>query len=503
MQIPLAKGWNFGTEFPSRVLSCILRDPDFLRETYQVVEPHYFRDSDLVTLSKLVVDYFRKYGDIPDRDTLVALIHQAAETRDRDGALGFISTLMDWLNILYNKEPSDPNYLKDLLIHFGRRQAIIRAMNVTLGKLEEDRPEDGDRTIDEIQAAFNAAFAVGSDPNDHGTTFSEIAPRLPDIIQHDQLYGHLNKVPTGIDEVDKVLNGGLGIGEIGVIAGPPNRGKTTILSNLAYRAAVHFSERAMVSGNPPKAVVFVTLEMHENDIAIKLSAIASRVPINDIVTQKELYASGIASSMSTMSPVKIKFWSPGTAAVEDVKWYLSNLSHIHKTVPGLLVLDYADRLRGGEDDRFRGMGQIYDQLIALGNKFQMPVWTGSQINRAEADAKTIRSTGIAESWKKIEAADVVITLNQTEEEYEMGLMRWFMAKVRRGKRGDTFFLRLDAPRATVRRLTQSEMDSIRINSAPKEQPKVEPPPKDDLFKNAMANAPPVAPLILKDGPPSI
>ncbi|MCI0526766.1 MAG: hypothetical protein L0Y56_04840, partial [Nitrospira sp.] len=125
------------------------------------------------------------------------------------------------------------------------------------------------------------------------------------------------------------------------------------------------------------------------------------------------------------------------------------------------------------------------------------------INRAEADAKTIRSTGIAESWKKIEAADVVITLNQTEEEYEMGLMRWFMAKVRRGKRGDTFFLRLDAPRATVRRLTQSEMDSIRINSAPKEQPKVEPPPKDDLFKNAMANAPPVAPLILKDGPPSI
>ena len=491
MQVPLVRNWNFGSEFPTKVMSCMLRDPDFLRETYQVLEPSYFNNDSLVVLAKIVLDFFREHGSTPHRSTIEALLHQAAETRDRDGSLGFLPRMMDWLHQVYNHEPHDVAQIKDLLRHFGRRQSLIRAMNLSLVDLENDRPEYGDKTITKIQEYFNKAFTVGSDQDD-GVAFHDVAPGLPELIMQDQLYGQANKVPTGIPGLDKVLNGGLGIGEIGVIAGPPNRGKSTILANLAYHAAAHFALRAITTQTNAKSVVFVTLEMHATDIAIKMASITTQIPINDIVSRREEFSESIASKLATLSPVQIKFWSPGTASVDDVKWYLSNLQHIHGHEPGLLVLDYADRLRGGEDDRFKGMGVIFDSLIALGNAFKFPTWTGSQINRAEADAKTIKSTGIAESWKKIEAADVVITLNQTDEEYEKGLVRLYNAKVRRGKRGDTFFLKLDPARATLRPLTSEEMTSMQINSAPSDETTPSTAPQAD-FSVAMNGAPPALP----------
>jgi replicative DNA helicase len=475
----------------------MLREPDFLAETYDLLKPHYFVDADLTILAKAVLDHFKTYGSPPSKETLEGIIATIGISHDRDGSHGLVLRLLDWVHQIYNRESADVLAIKDRIRHFGRRQAVISAMNGALGLLERDKPDDGDITIEKIQKMFNDAFVTGSDQNRVGVTYSEVAPTLPEMLRNDILYGKKNKVPTGFAMIDEVLNGGLGVGEIGVIAGPPNRGKSTILTNLAWKAALHFSGQAVTTSSTPKCVVFITLEMHESDIALKLASIMSQIPANEIMTREEEYLHNIQPRLATIAPIQIKFWSPGTAAVDDVKWYISNLITIHGMKPGLVVLDYADRLRGGEDDRFKGMGVIYDSLIEIGNKFQCPVWTGSQINRAEADAKTIRSTGVAESWKKIEAADVVVTLNQNDEEYEQQLMRLYMAKVRRGKRGDTFFLRLDPARATLRVMSEDEMRTIRVNDAPKSTPAQDyqpPTPPEQVqakFAATINRAPPI------------
>lgn len=54
----------------------------------------------------------------------------------------------------------------------------------------------------------------------------------------------INQVPTGIEELDRILNGGLPRGSITLIAGGP--GKTLTALQFLYNGAVKFSERGVL-----------------------------------------------------------------------------------------------------------------------------------------------------------------------------------------------------------------------------------------------------------------
>jgi replicative DNA helicase len=436
----------------------MLREENFLAEAWDTIKPFYFGEDDLVLLAEIVVKHASEHSSVPNRDTLESLVYQKCQAIDRDGALGKINRLSEWLNRLYAKEVGNVATVKDQLRHFARRREVLMAMIRSIDAMEGDRPEHGDKTIERIQGFMNEAFQIGT-AKDGGVDFHDLAPRLPEILQHDALHGRENKVPTGIREIDEDINGGIGVGELGVLMAPPNRGKTTVLCNFAAHAARILSERSFTSG-VKKSVVFVTLEMHEEDIGLKLASIASHIPMSSILTQRSAYEAKIVGDLGTFAPINIKFWSPGTATVDDIKWYISNLKMIHGQQPGVLLLDYADLLRGGEDNRFWGMGEIYKGLIALGNQFGFGTWTGSQVRRADADDKTIRSTGAAESWKKVELADVMISLNQTDDEYEQGLMRFYQAKVRRGKAKSTYYQKLHADTATICPLSDEDKANL-------------------------------------------
>lgn len=56
----------------------------------------------------------------------------------------------------------------------------------------------------------------------------------------------INQVPTGIEELDRILNGGLPRGSITLIAGGPGTGKTLTALQFLYNGAVKFSERGML-----------------------------------------------------------------------------------------------------------------------------------------------------------------------------------------------------------------------------------------------------------------
>jgi len=103
------------------------------------------------------------------------------------------------------------------------------------------------------------------------------------------------------------------------------------------------------------------------------------------------------------------------------------------------------------------MGQIYDGLIEISKKFEAPVWTGSQVRRFNAKDDLIDETGAAESWKKVEAADILMSLNQKDIEYEDRIMRLNLAKVRDGEAKKVIFTRFEHATCNLRELTQSEL----------------------------------------------
>src|SRR5690606_248805 len=129
-------------------------------------------------------------------------------------------------------------FIKERVRKFGTRQRIKDALIRSITILENEKPDD-DTSIIEIPRLFEEACRAGIS-EDKGTVFAEEAQNLPEILRDDMIYGAVNKVPTGIQALDMALNGGLGIPEIGVLAGSPNRGKSTNLCVFGANAARHF-----------------------------------------------------------------------------------------------------------------------------------------------------------------------------------------------------------------------------------------------------------------------
>ena len=430
-------GWHLGPEFPCRVLGLMLRDPDFLPNHHGDLKQEYFENLYMQTLAHLVLTHFHQNERTPSWDDMVALVLGYVHAYDRDGTQKLNAFLMGWLEYVWRYDIGDAAFVKTKVAQYGSRQRMKGAFSECFSLMENEKPEDIEGTVDTIHERMVKILDDAARRNimeEPGIDLEVSSVDLPQLLLDDMTYGASHKVPTGIVALDEALKGGLGSPEVGCLMGLPGAGKTTVLSVLGANAARHFYNMFAMGKHPVlRTVVHVTCEMVELDILTKYMANFVNMEIDDIVTNPALYNQRHRQVAGTFGPTRIKYFDPGSTTAEELKWYISNLVLGEGIVPGLIIVDYADLLKGGEDDRFQGMGRIYDQLIQIARKFQVPVWTGSQVRKAEAKADIITQTGVAESWKKVEKASVILTINQKQEERERNRMRLYTAKVRRGK----------------------------------------------------------------------
>lgn len=450
-----AAQWPYGDAFQVKVLAHCLKDSTFLPRHNDVIMPSYFQREQLNALAYLITSYFKKYQSVPTYEALSTQVTTYVSTYGGDRAPEMFRDLTEWMDAIYQLELTDGDFIHDKAIEFGRRQALKKAIAESLTSLENPKAVD----FVDIQSNFDGVFQLGAE-KDFGVDWHEIAPKLPVLLNEDTTYGRKYKVPTGFISLDQRLSGGMGAGEIAIIAGPPGKGKSTFLVNLGKAASRHFKEKAN-----DKVVVHVTLELKQPDISLMYSSCVTGVPRNDVITSAGEYDSKLARFAPLFAHIRIKYFSPGSISTNDLKWWLVNMQSIDKVTPGLIIVDYADKLKGGESDRYRGMGEIYTSLIAIGDRFQCPIWTGSQINREWSEEETITGKGLADSFQKKMDADLVITLNQTMKEHENKICRLYLDKVRRGEGQGMVWCNYQKDKAVIWEMTPEELELYKTRAS--------------------------------------
>jgi hypothetical protein len=61
------------------------------------------------------------------------------------------------------------------------------------------------------------------------------------------------------------------------------------------------------------------------------------------------------------------------------------------------------------------------------------IWTATQTNRLGRAVRVITDAELGDSYGKIRTCDFALSLNQTDEEFEEGLMRAYVIKSRNGR----------------------------------------------------------------------
>lgn len=223
-----------------------------------------------------------------------------------------------------------------------------------------------------------------------------------------------NTIPTGITEIDLVLEGGLRIGELGIIMAPTYRGKTYALVQIAVGALLQgisvFWATPEISGEN------LLLRCAQNTLNMERADILSSDPKK---IERKL-------SRAWKAPFRVHL-------CRGVERELYNIiKQIYSFGPGLILLDAFEQIRDhGIVESWKQAGNMVLDLRDTIEEVGGAIWTTVQTNRgAYRDDKEYSMASVSESIAKIQNADVIITLQQTSGDLAAGRMGWNIEKAR-------------------------------------------------------------------------
>lgn len=212
-------------------------------------------------------------------------------------------------------------------------------------------------------------------------------------------------VPTGYQDLDKILGGGMLNSGMYILAARPGIGKTTLAINIADRLA-----------KLGKPVLFVSLEMDPEQIEAKRLARETGIPSDRLLmgALEDEEAEAMVHAADIIRELPVHFNQRDTVTVPQVERMARRVKGL-----ALIVIDYIGKVCPdirGRSNRVEYMTEISGDIKNLARRFRVPVLALCQLNRAGADRKNptpilsdLRDTGAIE-----QDADGVIFLHRAD-----------------------------------------------------------------------------------------
>ena len=412
---------KFGKSFQEKLAFCILNDKSFSDQMSEVLNIEHLETKYLQALVGLIFDYKRQYEVHPTFTIIVSIVR--TEMDDYSDVVR--SQVKDYLSRIHtgtvNGEDSD--YVKEKSLDFCKKQKLKDAILKSVGLLQTS-------SFEQIQSVINEAMKLGVS-TDYGHNFIE------DFEDRYQVRARL-PCSTGWGEIDSIIRGGLGKRELGVIVAPTGAGKSMAL--------VHIGAEALRQG---RTVVHYTLELADTTVGNRYDSCITGVPLQDLHNYKEQILTDIKNIPGTLI---IKEYPTKSATISSLENHLDRLRQ-RGFEPSMVIVDYGDLLRprstSYKQELRHNLGDIYEEMRGLAQKYDIPVWTASQTNRSGLNAEVITMESISEAFNKCFVADLICSISRTVEHKAEDKGRMFVAKNRNGPDGIVFPMHIDTSRVKL------------------------------------------------------
>ena len=431
---------KYGKDFQEKLCQLILQDRMFCDQIEEVLDIQFLELKYLRVFVQKVLAYREKYKVHPTTRTMLTLMR--SELDDENDATQ--KQVRDYFSRIYKSdmEVEGEEYIKDTALDFCKKQVLKEAMLKSVGLLKNS-------SFDEISSTINEALKLGCD-NNFGYDY------LKDFEQRFEIKAR-NPVSTGWKHVDELTKGGLGKGELGVVIAPTGAGKSMVL--------VHLGSQAIKDG---KNVVHYTLELSDTMIALRYDSCITEVLLKDLFVFKEHIYENVQDLEGGLI---VKEYPTKSASTRTLETHLEKLRQRDFKVDMILV-DYGDLLKPNvvRKEKRMELESIYEELRAIAQKNDCPVWTASQTNRSGLNAEVITMESISEAFNKCFVADFIFSVSRTIDDKNANTGRMFIAKNRFGPDGLVYPLLMDTSNVKIQVLepTGETVNDIVTKSA-KEQ----------------------------------
>ena len=397
---------RFGKSFQEKLCQLILEDRPFCDQISEVLNINFLELKYLQVFVETIFGYRNRYKTHPTYELMATMLKSGLAHENE----AIKKQVREYYARIMSGSVEGQDYIKEQAIDFCKKQVLKEAMIKSVKLLKSS-------SYDEIQKIINDALKLGVENNfghDYLKDFEQrfvLKPRHP--------------VSTGWDRVDDLCKGGLGRRELGVVIAPTGAGKSMVLC--------HLGSTAIKEG---KTVVHYTLELADTVVGQRYDSCISGVPLGDLLRNKEKVFDVVQDLEGELI---IKEYPTKSASTSTLKSHLEKLRK-RSIEPDMIIVDYADLLKPvkSSSEKRHELENIYEELRAIAQVYNCPVWTASQTNRSGLNAEVITMESISEAFNKCFVADFIFSLSRTIQDKQANKGRVFVAKNRNGPDGLVF-----------------------------------------------------------------
>ena len=392
---------SYGYAFQVKVITSLLTDKSFLQQIADIIDPKYFESDANNWIVQTILDYQKEYKSSPTLEVMKVKLEKVEHDVLKEQIVGHLKDAWKYT------ESEDLAYIKDQALDFCKNQEIKKAILSSVELLKNGN-------YDGIKATVDNALKAGADKDIGHEYMSSIEERYTDAVRHVQ--------STPWEVINELTDGGLGKGELGVMVAPAGIGKSWALMNIGADAV-----------KKGKTVLHYTLELNEAYVGLRYDSVMTGIANQNL----KHYQDDIKEQLSKIKgELIIKYYPTKTVSVMGIR------GHVEKCImqgkkPDVIIVDYADLLRGHGQEKRHELEGIYEDLRGMAGEYELPVWTASQANRSALEEDIIDASKVSESYGKVMVADFVISLSRKVQDKLAGTGRWHVIKNRFGPDGIT------------------------------------------------------------------
>jgi intein/homing endonuclease len=193
-----------------------------------------------------------------------------------------------------------------------------------------------------------------------------------------------------------------------------------------------------------KNVLFIALEELENRMILKFEQAMLQRTKSEILTGSALnetnfnrYQEFYKKKRDMFGNLLFARYSPRKITPAKVEQLISDVKLRMGITVDVVIVDYPDLLRNpnATGNEAEDGGKLMEEMRRIGQDYNVVMWTASQMNRSAYSAEIRTSEHMEGSLRKRNAAELVLAVNQTPEEFKAGYVRLYADKLRNPPEG--------------------------------------------------------------------
>lgn len=379
------------------ILRNLIYNEDYSRKVIPFIQPDYFEEKTERIVFEEVTKFIVKYGSSITTEALNIEIDNRTDLNESE-----IKNIYQFTKSL-NDNPVDYKWLLDTTERWCKDRAIYLALMESI-HIAEGKDEKKNR--DAIPSILSDALAVSFD-NNIGHDYFENYEQRYDFYNRKE-----NRMSFDIEYLNKITNGGVPNKTLNIFLAGPNVGKTLMMCHIASSFLLQ-----------NKNVLYITLEMAEEEIAKRIDANILNIPINQFEDlPKNIFEKKVNKILErTKGRLIVKQYPTASAHAGHFKALINELQLKKSFRPDVIFIDYlnicaSSRFKANSNvNSYSYVKSITEEVRGMVVELDVPLFTATQTTRSGFTSSDIEMTDVSESFGTAATADLLLAIISTEE----------------------------------------------------------------------------------------